>query len=131
MRRTLLLLSFLSILSLSFCTGRDEPTFTTSPQPNNAAPGLTAPEKQDRIPEKARAVLKHIRETGKPPAGYAGGRIWHNRERNLPLRGHYHEYDVNPKIKGKNRGPERLVVDEASGKAWYTPDHYRTFIPIK
>ena len=79
----------------------------------------------------AREVLRQIRETGQPPAGYVGGRVWQNRERNLPLGGYYHEYDINPKVKGKNRGPERLVIDETSGKAWYTPDHYRTFIAIK
>lgn len=86
---------------------------------------------QDNVPEKAREVLRHVRETGRAPEGYVGGRVFENRERNLPPGGRYREYDVNRKIKGRNRGPERLVIDQASGKAWYTPDHYRTFILIK
>jgi ribonuclease T1 len=42
----------------------------------------------------------------------------------------YFEWDVNPKIKGKNRGTERLVTDN-EGKAYYTNNHYKTFILIE
>jgi ribonuclease T1 len=126
MNRSLYLLSLLALLTLAFCARKEDP----SPQAAKG-PALANVEKQDNIPDKAREVLRHVRETGEAPEGYVGGRVFENRERNLPLGGHYHEYDVNPKVKGKNRGPERLVVDEASGKAWYTPDHYRTFILIQ
>ena len=83
-----------------------------------------------QIPAKAHAVLKAIQDRdGEPPSGYVGGRTFQNRERRLP-RGHYREYDVNPKRPGKNRGSERIVIERRTGKAYYTGDHYRTFVPM-
>lgn len=41
----------------------------------------------------------------------------------------YREWDVNPKIKGVDRGEERLVTG-SDGSAYYTADHYQTFIHI-
>jgi len=38
----------------------------------------------------------------------------------------YKEYDINPKIPGKNRGAERIVIG-SDGSVWYTSDHYVTF----
>jgi ribonuclease T1 len=35
---------------------------------------------------------------------------------------------VNPKVHGKDRGAERIVIERRSGRAYYTPDHYETFI---
>lgn len=82
------------------------------------------------LPQKVFDVLEQIQQPeGAPPPGFIGGRIFQNRERRLP-RGAYREYDVNPKIRGQTRGPERLVIDQRSGKAYYSPDHYRTFAPI-
>ena len=52
-----------------------------------------------------------------------------NRERQLPS-GRYREYDIHPLVPGGNRGAERIVVDQRSGKAYYTGDHYRTFVPM-
>ena len=66
---------------------------------------------------------------GDPLSGYAGGRTFRNRERTLP-RGRYREYDVHPKVRGKNRGAERVVIDQRTGKAYYTADHYHSFIPM-
>ncbi len=66
---------------------------------------------------------------GRPLPGYVGGRTFENRERRLP-RGRYREYDVNPRVPGKHRGAERLVIEQRTGKAYYTDDHYRTFVPI-
>jgi len=126
MNRLFFLLSLLGLLSLGFCARQDAPV-----PHNSQASGVTSVEKQDNVPEKAREVLRHVQETGQAPDGFVGGRVFENREGNLPHGGHYHEYDVNPKVKGKNRGPERLVIDETSGQAWYTPDHYRTFILIQ
>jgi guanyl-specific ribonuclease Sa len=34
-------------------------------------------------------------------------------------------------VPGRDRGPERLVVDGTSGRAYYTADHYRTFVPLR
>lgn len=80
---------------------------------------------------RARQVLAAIEERdGEPLPGYVGGRAFHNRERRLPP-GRYREYDVHPRVPGQDRGPERLVVDRTTGRAYYTGDHYRTFVPLK
>ena len=81
-------------------------------------------------PKKACAVLAEIeRRHGEPPAGYVGGRTFQNRERRLP-RGSYREYDVDPKTPGRSRGAERIVIEQRTGKAYYTRDHYETFVPM-
>ncbi|TKB60833.1 MAG: hypothetical protein E8D52_01650 [Nitrospira sp.] len=64
-----------------------------------------------------------------PLPGYVGGRDFQNRERRLP-RGSYREYDVNPKRRGRGRDAERIVIERRTGKAYYTGDHYRTFVPL-
>jgi guanyl-specific ribonuclease Sa len=83
-----------------------------------------------RVPDKAITVYEHVLRTGAAPDGYVGGRTFENRERRLPEGNNYREYDVNPRIRGENRGPERLIIDHATGNAWYTPDHYRTFYVV-
>lgn len=81
-------------------------------------------------PRKAQDLLKRLQEReGVPLPGYVGGRDFQNRERRLP-RGRYREYDVNPKIRGRARDAERLVIEQRTGKAYYSGDHYRTFIPL-
>ena len=81
-------------------------------------------------PIKAQDLLKRLQERdGAPLPGYIGGREFQNRERRLP-RGNYREYDVNPKIRGHSRDAERLVIEQHTGKAYYTGDHYRTFTPL-
>jgi ribonuclease T1 len=87
-----------------------------------------------RIPAKAFKVLKYVRENGVAPSGYEGGRRFGNYEKRLPQKDgnqriNYQEWDVNPKIQGKNRGAERLITSPV--KAYYTGDHYRTFIEMK
>lgn len=82
------------------------------------------------VPQKALDLLTRLQERdGVPLPGYIGGRDFQNRERRLP-RGHYREYDINPKIRGRARDAERLVIEQRTGKAYYTGDHYRTFIPL-
>ena len=94
-----------------------------------AGPGTTVTTDVE-IPGKARAVLAEIQKrNGEPPPGYVGGRTFSNRERRLP-RGSYREYDVNPKKSGRNRGTERIVIEQRTGKAYYTRDHYETFTPM-
>lgn len=66
---------------------------------------------------------------GRPLPGYVGGRAFQNREHRLPP-GHYREYDVNPRIRGRSRDAERIVIEQDTGKAYYTDDHYRTFTPL-
>ena len=80
--------------------------------------------------ERARDVLAAIEARGgEPLAGYVGGRAFQNRERRLPA-GRYREYDLYPRASGQDRGPERLVIDQTTGRAFYTGDHYRTFVPL-
>lgn len=82
------------------------------------------------VPQKARDVLAEIeRRHGEPPPGYVGGRAFQNRERHLP-RGSYREYDVSPKASGRARGAERIVIERKTGRAYYTRDHYETFVPM-
>lgn len=89
-----------------------------------------AADPSQEVPDKVYELLGEIqRLQGSPPPGYVGGRPFQNRERRLP-RGQYREYDVNPKVPGQDRGPERLVIDQRTGKAYYTKDHYRTFINV-
>lgn len=81
-------------------------------------------------PQKARSVLEAVQKRhGEPLSGYVGGRTFRNRERKLPP-GRYREYDVNPRIAGRNRGAERIVIEQRTGKAYYTGDHYVTFLPL-
>jgi ribonuclease T1 len=80
--------------------------------------------------ERAREMLATIQARGgEPLAGYVGGRAFQNRERRLPP-GRYREYDVHPRVAGRDRGPERLIIEQATGRAYYTGDHYRTFVSL-
>jgi ribonuclease T1 len=101
------------------------PPPVASAQPSTA-PSVAGPE----VPAHARELLAEVeRRHGEPPPGYVGGRRFENRERRLP-RGVYREYDVHPKVPGQDRGPERIVIEQRTGKAWYTGDHYRSFVPL-
>jgi guanyl-specific ribonuclease Sa len=92
------------------------------------------------IPDKVTNVLRQIDEHNAAPAGYEGGRVFHNAgrdgERALPRvddEGRpisYREWDVNPKVPGVNRGAERLVTG-SDGSAYYTDDHYRSFAKVR
>ena len=101
------------------------PATTTDRQPT--AP----PIRHERAaPQKAHDLLAQLQARhGEPLPGYLGGREFQNRERRLPP-GRYREYDVNPKIRGRSRDAERIVVEQKTGKAYYSGDHYRTFIPL-
>jgi ribonuclease T1 len=81
-------------------------------------------------PQKAYDLLAQLQQRGGTPLpGYVGGREYRNREQRLPP-GRYREYDVNRKIPGRSRDAERIVIEQNTGKAYYTGDHYRTFIPL-
>jgi ribonuclease T1 len=88
------------------------------------------------VPAKVGRVLAHIDRTGEAPDGYVGGRHFGNFENRLPKRDprgrpiRYREWDVNPKVPGKNRGAERLVTG-SDQSAHYTRDHYKSFIRIR
>jgi ribonuclease T1 len=78
------------------------------------------------VPQKAYTVAAYIAKNNKAPQGYVGGTVFQNREGRLPPGVAYKEYDVNPKVKGQNRGAERIIIG-ADGVRYYTGDHYRTF----
>jgi ribonuclease T1 len=104
-----------------------------APSVNEAIGDGSEPARSDiaaTIPLAARDTLKALEQRhGQPLPGYVGGRSFLNRERALP-RGRYREYDVHPKVPGKTRGAERIVIDQGTGKAFYTADHYRSFVPM-
>ncbi|KRF58741.1 hypothetical protein ASG97_22790 [Bacillus sp. Soil745] len=83
-----------------------------------------------KVPSKANSMLKYIKKHhGNTKKGYVGGRKFKNNEGFLPKNTTYREYDIHKKKKGKNRGAERLVIGK-NGTAYYTYDHYKTFIKI-
>lgn len=92
--------------------------------------GVAAASVAMTIPSRAYTELSHVRANGTPPAGYKGGRVFRNREGRLPGNGNYREYDIDPAPAAGARNAERIVVDEISGNAWYTSDHYLTFKPM-
>ena len=82
--------------------------------------------------ESAWKVLARVDSAGSPLPGYKGGRSFGNYEGRLPSvdsSGNpltYREWDVNPYVKGVNRGGERVVTG-SDGSAYYTRDHYDSF----
>ncbi|MCF6476124.1 ribonuclease N [Nonomuraea sp. MG754425] len=57
---------------------------------------------------------------------YTGGRHY-NREGQLPTNATYYEYDVYSRAQGASRDAYRVVVNRATGAAWFTPNHYTDF----
>lgn len=109
-------------------------TSRPAPSPTIAAPPAVRPGTAGSAApvalERAREVLAAIEaQGGAALAGYVGGRAFHNRERRLPA-GRYREYDLHPRVPGQDRGAERLVIERTTGRAYYTGDHYRTFVPL-
>ena len=90
----------------------------------------------DSIPDYVRSTYEFIKKHSDAPHGYYGGRSFQNREKRLPQRGRngapiqYREWDVHPRRDGIDRGAERLVTG-SDGSAWYTADHYRSFIHVE
>jgi len=106
---------------------------TETTQQNGSAVASTAgaPSTDSKGIEKARKIAAQIKANdGAAPQGYVGGGTFRNDplpgSQKLPLGVTYKEYDINPKIPGKNRGAERIVIG-SDGSVWYTNDHYVTF----
>ncbi|MFG1782024.1 ribonuclease domain-containing protein [Rhodococcus oryzae] len=99
--------------------------------------GSSAPE---GVPAAAVATLQKIDEGTWPDSagapGTKGGDRFGNRERQLPTTDAsgravgYREWDVNPKQRGKPRDAQRIVTG-SDGSAWYTGDHYTTFVRMR
>ncbi len=104
---------------------------------NSQTDGGTPPNvANNRIPVKVYKVLQYVREHNAAMPGYVGGRVFQNRERRLATKDNsgkkikYQEWDINPKRGGVNRGTERLVTG-SDNRAWYTNDHYQTFVEVQ
>ncbi len=92
------------------------------------------------IPHKVLEVLSRIDAAGAAPSGFKGGGRFLNDGRGsaqaLPRTDGagsaitYREWDVNPYKPGVDRGVERLVTG-SDGSAWYTNDHYNSFIRVR
>lgn len=128
------------LLALLYASGMGSSSSSTeaerdlAPGPGNSIltlpQSIETPSSPGRAPQKVYDLLQRLEERGGSPLpGYVGGREFQNRERRLP-RGFYQEYDVNPKKRGRSRDAERIVIEQHTGKAYYTGDHYRTFIPL-
>lgn len=119
----------LAVFLSSLACGSQPPPLPAPQAQVQAAP-------QDPIPAHARETLAYIRQHGFAPPGFVGGRVFGNYEGQLPRynarrkRIEYREWDVRPKAEGRSRGAERLITG-SDGRAWYTPDHYRTFVEAK
>lgn len=113
----------------------------TAPAPRPAtmvAPAMSAPimpmpavmpMMRADVPTKAYDTLRYVQtHNGNAPPGYQGDTLFENREGRLPP-GQYKEYDVDPRMSG-GRNAERLVIDQRTGQAYYTRDHYETFVSI-
>jgi ribonuclease T1 len=124
-------LSFVAVVALLLCGCAPRDDGGPATESRRAAREAARSATRARVPEKAIVVYQHVLRTGRAPSGYVGGRVFENRERRLAPGGDYREFDVNPKVRGENRGPERIVVDRKARRGWYTADHYRTFIPIE
>lgn len=119
------------LLILGFAVaGGSIPDATAGAPAQVAAARADADKRLAAIPREAWDVLDEIQARhGEPPPGYVGGRVFQNREGRLP-RGSYREYDVHPKLAGRPRDGARIVIDQRTGRAYYTGDHYRTFQPM-
>jgi guanyl-specific ribonuclease Sa len=92
------------------------------------------------LPRRVLSILARVDEKGSPLPGYKGGKEFVNDGRKgaelLPFASHggkvifYSEWDVHPNIPGIDRGPERLVTGD-DGSAYYTNDHFTTFVRIR
>ena len=109
---------------------------TDTPTPTRNTSGQNDTRPDAAAPAYVLRVLDYVQKNGRAPEGYVGGREFQNREKRLPAEGsggriiRYREWDVHPKAEGKNRGAERLVTG-SDQSAWYTKDHYKSFLKIE
>ena len=107
--------------------------FVPTPQPTQNGQGNTPSTTQ--VPAYVVDILQYIRRNGHAPDGFVGGREFQNKEKHLPTKDsgnkriRYSEWDLHPKVQGQNRGPERLVTG-SDHSAYYSRDHYKTFLKI-
>ncbi len=74
--------------------------------------------------------VRSIRQ-GHIPPNVTGGSIFRNEFVDLPVKphGYYREYDVEPKVLGRDRGKLRIILGDG-GEVYITGNHYRDFRQI-
>ncbi|MGO4201463.1 ribonuclease domain-containing protein [Rhodococcus sp. TAF43] len=117
-------------------------TPTTSTRTTTSPTATTSPAKKaanSAVPEYVWTTLAAIDAGSWPPAdapGTQGGRVFGNHEGRLPGKSdsgqkvRYQEWDVNRKQSGRGRDAERIITGD-DGSAWYTSDHYETFVRMR
>ncbi len=79
-------------------------------------------------------MLNRVDAKGAPLSGYKGGKTFLNDgsqgASRLPEGPTYREWDLSPNIKGVPRDARRLVTG-SDGSAFYTTDHYLSFIQFR
>lgn len=99
----------------------------------------TPPGAAASVPAQVTKTLSLIDAGAWPPndsSGTKGGTSFGNFEGRLPKttssgkRITYTEWDVNRREAGRSRDAERIVTG-SDGSAWYTADHYNTFVQIR
>lgn len=111
----------------------------TASQGGTASRTTVAPTAAASVPAQVTKTLSLI-DAGKwPPddaSGTKGGTNFGNFEGRLPKKTSsgkritYTEWDVNRREPGRGRDAERIVTG-SDGSAWYTADHYNTFVEIR
>lgn len=76
------------------------------------------------------ALIRDIRRFHRLPAGVKGGRVFENKDLDLPEKnpGYYREYDVVP-LAADGRGTLRIVLG-LNGEVFITGNHYHDFRQI-
>lgn len=98
--------------------------------PASARPGGQPPSAANsQCPPEVQATLERIR-AGQSFPHRNDGTAFQNREGLLPVKpdGYYREW-VHPTPGVSGPGSQRVVTGQG-GEAYYTPDHYRTFLPV-
>ncbi|MGC4962864.1 ribonuclease domain-containing protein [Gordonia sp. DT218] len=140
---TVVAIAVVAALTWALSGGGDDhgsATADSSTTKNSTASGQSTSGAPGAVPAHVLHTLALIDAGTWPEAanapGTRGGDVFRNSEGNLPAtddRGRritYREWDVNPKEPGQSRDAERIVTGN-DGSAWYTADHYRTFVKIR
>jgi guanyl-specific ribonuclease Sa len=115
------LLVFVLLFAVAACT----PSGAKTQGGAQTTTAFAATAQATSIPREAIETYQYAKANSwKARDGYVGNREFENREGQLPKDGTYLEYDIHPTKPGVNRGPERIVIDTKTGKAWYTSTHY-------
>ena len=101
---------------------------------NNANSVLSKFQMDDATFKKIEKVYAEAKRTNYNSTlkGYKGASEFKNTKKILPSgkSEKYVEFDLDPKIKGVKRNMERIVIEKNSGRAYYTNNHYETFVEI-